>query len=99
MKQMNTKFQFILRSATPEKEKSFQDCKVRKGSIHAFHGSSFSNWHCILRIGLKNYSGTEFMSCGAAYGNGIYLAPNCGTSFGYAGAVSVCVCYEEMPFT
>jgi len=54
-----------------------------------FH--SFGNWHCILRRGLKNYSNTELMSCGAAHGAGIYLAQDSGTSLGYAGTMSVCV--------
>lgn len=39
----------------------------------AFHGSALGNWHCIFRQGLKNYSGTEKMSSGQAYGAGVYL--------------------------
>jgi hypothetical protein len=60
-------------SSPPEKESKFQKLKSEKGSFWAFHGSAFSNWHSILRIGLKNYSGTALMSTGAAFGNGIYL--------------------------
>jgi len=86
MKEITTPYQFVLRSSTPEKEKKFVAERAKQGSFFAFHGSALSNWHCILRIGLKNYSNTEFMSCGAAYGQGIYMAPNSSTSFGYSGS-------------
>jgi poly [ADP-ribose] polymerase 6/8 len=85
---MGTPHQFILRSATPEKEKAYLAEKAKHGFFPAFHGSAFSNWHCILRMGLKNYSNTEMMSCGAAYGAGIYMATNSSTSFGYAGTTT-----------
>ncbi len=50
---------------------------------------SAGNWHSILRIGLRNYSNTPLMSAGAAYGPGIYLAPNSNVSIGYAHCAGV----------
>ena len=38
-----------------------------------------------MRIGLINASGTKHQMHGAAYGNGIYLSPHAGVSFGYSG--------------
>jgi Poly(ADP-ribose) polymerase catalytic domain len=82
--EMQTNMQFKFVSSPPEKEAEFQRLKKTSGSFWAFHGSQFSNWHSILRVGLKNYSGTAMMSTGAAYGAGIYLSPNSGTSSGYS---------------
>jgi len=86
IEEMKTEHQYIFMSSPPEKESKFQKIKKEKGSFWAFHGSSFSNWHSILRVGLKNYSNTALMSSGAAYGAGIYLSPSSSTSFGYARA-------------
>jgi len=80
---MNTKYQYLLMSSPPEKEKKFQELKAKHGSIYAFHGSPLANWHAIMRTGLKNMSGTSGQRNGAAYGKGIYLAAESGTSFGY----------------
>ena len=44
-------------------------------SFFAFHGSSFDNWHSILRTGLRNFSNTAHMVNGAAYGSGVYFSP------------------------
>jgi hypothetical protein len=53
-----------------------------------FHGSAITNWYGILRNGLKNCSGTNMQSHGAAYGNGIYLSDNLAVSLSYtAGAI------------
>jgi Poly(ADP-ribose) polymerase catalytic domain/ARTD15 N-terminal domain len=43
------------------------------GSLFAFHGSSFYNWHSILRSRLKIASGTPLQANGSAHGKGIYL--------------------------
>ena len=80
---MNTKHQYILLSASPEKEKLFQEYRQKYKSVYAFHGSALSNWHAILRSGLVNMSGTKGQANGAAYGNGVYLADDCHTSFSY----------------
>jgi len=82
--EMGTEYQYMFLSSPPEKESKFQKLKKEKGTFWAFHGSGFSNWHSILRIGLKNYSNTAMMSTGAAYGAGIYLSPMSATSLGYA---------------
>lgn len=39
--------------------------------------------HSILRLGLKNVSGTKMMTAGQAHGAGIYTAPHMSTSVGY----------------
>jgi hypothetical protein len=52
-----------------------------------FHGSSIHSWYPILKNGLKVMSGTEFMTNGAAYGNGIYLSDTFSMSLGYSSKV------------
>jgi hypothetical protein len=84
LSQVPTKHQYLMLSATPARERIFQQRKKEYGSFWAFHGSGFFNWHAILRTGLRNLSGTDLMSTGAVYGNGIYLAAESGTSIGYA---------------
>lgn len=86
-------YQYYLVSSNPEKEAVFRKkrdvAKAHKGgrgSFFAWHGSQPGNWHCILRNGLKNYSGTKLMSAGSAYGPGIYLAKNLSTSLSYVGS-------------
>jgi poly [ADP-ribose] polymerase 6/8 len=82
--------QFVLKSTPPEKEKKFQELKKQhNGSFWAWHGSAIGNWHSILRHGLKNFSGTNKQANGAAYGPGIYMAIDSGTSLGYSGIGSV----------
>jgi hypothetical protein len=54
------------------------------GSFFAYHGSGAGNWHSILRMGLKNYSNTSYMSAGAAYGKGVYFAEDINVSLGYS---------------
>ena len=84
MKSMCTDYQYIMLSATPEKEEAFQKLKRQHGSSFAFHGSRGENWHSILRNGLKNASGTSLQLNGAAYGKGIYLSTISSTSFAYS---------------
>jgi hypothetical protein len=87
-------FQFHLVSSNATKEGRFRECKAsvvnkgssKNGSFWVWHGSQPGNWHCILRMGLKNYSNTALMSAGAAYGPGIYTARSISTSLGYMGA-------------
>ncbi len=91
MKPMLSPHQFVFLSSSPDKEARFQALKrgvevskgKGKGSILAWHGSGTGNWHSILRTGLKNMSGTKYQDNGAAYGQGIYLAVDSQTSFGY----------------
>ncbi|CAM9516966.1 unnamed protein product [Ectocarpus sp. 4 AP-2014] len=82
--------QFMLVTGTAEREANFQRLKReaasngRTGSFFAFHGSKPDNWHAILQLGLKNMSGSKYMSSGAAYGKGIYMADMLSVSLGYA---------------
>lgn len=52
-------------SSPPEKESTFRSLKKKYGSFYAFHGSALFNWHAILRVGLKNMSGTPGQLNGA----------------------------------
>lgn len=81
-------YQFVLLTSSPKKESLFR-LQVAKASRerpveYAFHGSPQGNWHSIVRQGLLNMSGTKHMLNGAAYGSGIYMAPNLQTSLGYS---------------
>eukprot|EP01083_Nonionella_stella_P307058 1077784_1 len=78
--------QFKFVSYTPEREYRMQQLSKKNndcGTIYAWHGSPMGNWHNILRNGLKNMSNTKHMRNGAAFGRGIYLAPDSGTSYWY----------------
>jgi hypothetical protein len=80
----NVKCMYKVNSNTPTKEKEFQDLiKIHGKSILLFHGSKIFNWHSILRQNLINYSNTNRMENGNAYGNGIYLSNHFQTSLGY----------------
>jgi poly [ADP-ribose] polymerase 6/8 len=80
----SSSLRYLLMSAPPEREAKFRELKKKHGSVFAFHGSSLENWHCVLRLGLRNATGTKLQVNGAAYGNGIYLSPHAGTSFTYS---------------
>ena len=64
------------------KIKSKLDNKLKY--YYLYHGSPFHCWNSIIKNGLKVMSGTEFMTAGAIYGNGIYLSNNLAISMGYA---------------
>ena len=81
---MGTKYQFLIRSASPEGERVFNAAKEEHGSVFGYHGSSIENWHSILRNGLKNCSGTKLQVNGAAYGSGVYISPTASMSLGYS---------------
>lgn len=55
---------------------------------YLYHGSPFHCWYSIIKNGLKVMSGTEFMTTGAAHGNGIYLSDQLTTSYSYARAMA-----------
>ncbi len=64
---------------------------------YLFHGSPLGNWHSILRNGIKNMSGTRFMSTGQAYGPGVYASNNLSIAYGYGGhGKSHCVAVIEV---
>ncbi len=50
---------------------------------YLFHGSSPSNWHSILRNGIRNMSHSSLMTAGAAYGPGIYSSDALNVSYAY----------------
>ena len=52
---------------------------------YLFHGSPIGNWHSILRNGIKNMSGTRFMSTGQAHGPGVYASNQLSIAYGYGG--------------
>jgi hypothetical protein len=76
--------QFVLKTGPMEREARFQALKAESGSLFAWHGSSWGNWHSIVRNGLKNFSNTKYMTAGAAFGQGIYFADDISTSLGYS---------------
>lgn len=63
-----------------EFEYSFIDNYIRNLKYperwYLFHGSPSGNWHSILRSGIRNMSGTRFMTHGQASGSGVYAAAN-----------------------
>ncbi|CAM9168896.1 unnamed protein product [Ectocarpus fasciculatus] len=86
---VSCKKQFVL-TDTSEREKHFQAMKREAaassngtGSFFAFHGSAPGNWHGILRLGIKNMSGSEYMSNGAVKGKGIYMGCTLSASLSY----------------
>ena len=55
------------------------------GSQEAFHGSALENMHCILRCGLKTFSGDkERMRTGDIFGQGVYLSSALGIARSFA---------------
>lgn len=67
-------FKIITSTEKEEMFKSLYEKQEYKKILTGYHGSSITNWHNIIRMGLKNYSGTKQQKNGAAFGNGIYLA-------------------------
>ncbi|KAK3304218.1 uncharacterized protein B0T15DRAFT_233100 [Chaetomium strumarium] len=83
--------QFRFAQGSPDKELRFsralQEVAARKGlrahpTIFAWHGSSLSNWHSIVRTGLD----FKDIRCGRAYGHGVYFSRHATTSMGYSAA-------------
>ena len=84
IRQIPTAHQFVMLSAPPERQKAFNALKAQYSTKFVWHGSSFENWHAIMRTGLKNCSGTKLMTAGDAYGNGIYLSTAAAVSLGFS---------------
>ncbi|RUS26515.1 hypothetical protein BC938DRAFT_470661 [Jimgerdemannia flammicorona] len=79
--------QFVMLMSSPEKEEEFQREKMRlksespnKGELYAWHGSRLENWHSIIRTALN----FNKVLNGRAYGNGVYMASDAQTSYGYS---------------
>ncbi len=66
--------QFAVTNLNPEFERKFEISKKKFGSSFLFHGSGQENWYSILRNGLRVLSNTKYMTCGAAYGAGVYAS-------------------------
>ncbi|CAB1096092.1 unnamed protein product [Ectocarpus sp. CCAP 1310/34] len=86
---VSCKKQFVL-TDTSAREERFQAMKREAaassngtGSLFAFHGSAPGNWHGILRLGIKNMSGSKYMSNGLVCGKGIYMSRTLGASLSY----------------
>ncbi|PWY85038.1 ubiquitin conjugating enzyme [Aspergillus heteromorphus CBS 117.55] len=76
--------QFRLAQGSPDKEKRFVQaiaCASSKKhpTLFAWHGSPLHNWHNIVRQGLN----FETVLHGRSYGNGVYMASDFLTSYGY----------------
>eukprot|EP00026_Physarum_polycephalum_P002388 Phypoly_transcript_02394.p1 GENE.Phypoly_transcript_02394~~Phypoly_transcript_02394.p1 ORF type:complete len:924 (+),score=160.91 Phypoly_transcript_02394:68-2773(+) len=63
----------------PEEKKPAEETKRNTGSYHAFHGSPISNWHSILRTGLRG-----------GHVPGIYMAQSAAVSQGYMQSGTQC---------
>lgn len=61
---MATSHRFKIHTSTRQHAMRFEDLSQRHGSFFAFHGSSMSNWHNIIRENLKNASNTPLLSAG-----------------------------------
>jgi hypothetical protein len=60
-------------------------CANRQLHYCLFSGSKIENWHCIVRRGLVNASGTKLQRNGDLFGDGIYLSPVAATSGAFSG--------------
>jgi len=84
---MDDYMQFRFAQGAPDKEQRFVDCvKEETGNnafptLFAWHGSPLCNWHSIIREGL-HFKDTVH---GRAYGHGVYMSPQAGTSSSYMG--------------
>lgn len=86
---MDGYLQFRLVQGAPDKEQRFMEAvnqhalrtKSAYPTIFAWHGSPVYNWHSILREGLH----FKEIAHGRAFGNGVYLSSQHGTSMGYGG--------------
>ena len=68
----------------PKKEAEFSHQKRGIPTMFAFHGTSADCMYSLQRNGLRNLSNSQYMTAGAAYGQGIYVAKDIGTARGYS---------------
>lgn len=76
--------QFVLVNAAPVLENAFRSRMGTQPTHALFHGTSLDRLHAILGQGLRVCSGTGLQRHGASLGNGIYLAEEPATSWGYS---------------
>jgi poly [ADP-ribose] polymerase 6/8 len=84
LREFSSSTQFMTLLSSPEAETQFEQLKAKYGSMFLWHGSHGQRWHSILRNGLKNATGTTLEQNGHAHGEGIYMARNSSTSWGYS---------------
>ncbi|KAG4436981.1 hypothetical protein IFR05_007551 [Cadophora sp. M221] len=77
-------YQYVLASASPEKEAAFKAHPGSSSSEVVFHGTSFDRLYSILRDGLRVLSTGPLRKHGASYGAGIYVADDPRTAWSYA---------------
>ena len=73
----------------PSVENEFARRREAVPSIYCYHGTGYDCLYSLMRNGLRNLSNSRFMTTGAAYGSGIYIAPNFATASGYTKPCSV----------
>ncbi|KEF60697.1 uncharacterized protein A1O9_02258 [Exophiala aquamarina CBS 119918] len=86
---MDDWIQFRFAQGAPDKENRFIDCMRQETSptskyptIFAWHGSHLSNWHSIIRQGLR----FDDIVHGRVYGNGVYFSQYAKVSLNYTAA-------------
>jgi hypothetical protein len=86
--------QFLLANASPAIESTFSSHLSQITTTSStpqtrilFHGTSLDRLHAILTQGLRVCSGGPLQRHGASYGNGIYMADEPATAWGYSSAV------------
>lgn len=78
---------FYIKRGIPSSEERYNDLLKKNTKFKYYvHGSPYGCWHSIIKQGIRNMSRTKYMTCGAAYGDGVYLADQLQTSLGYARA-------------
>lgn len=76
---------FYIKRNNPAAEERYNKILNEKKELSYYvHGSPYGCWHSILKQGIRNMSKTRYMTCGAAYGNGVYLADTLNISLGYS---------------
>ena len=68
----------------PADEREFKRRKDQFGSMFAFHGTGADCVYSLGRNGLRNLSNSNYMTAGAAYGQGIYISSNVSLAQTYA---------------
>jgi hypothetical protein len=71
-------------STTTDNATSSTTTRMIPSTVWGFHGSDTSNWHSILRTGLKMMSHTAWANSAPVYGPGIYLSVSSRIAMNYA---------------
>ncbi|KGQ01286.1 hypothetical protein PAAG_12057 [Paracoccidioides lutzii Pb01] len=79
---MEAFMQLRFAQGAPDKEQRFVQAVVEASTIFAWHGSSFANWHDIVREGLH----FKEIRHGRVFGNGVYMSSSFDIATYYARA-------------